>query len=591
MRFQKVTAASAFGRVADVPAEWTDPLTGERRAAGAGAAPDPLPRAVRAGTGSERQRAWLLGETPRPSRAALESEPAAPEVWDPRKSTRDADLAAARAFVGRGPHAADGGADDRGSDVKTGFQVTKAPNVALPTKANATAVATKGASTGGVHDADAASGMQVKLRVDAAANDAELRRETEAVLKSQIETLDLKDARLASYASTFVAAAAPAVVSAVPLEGETDRVANELVWAILTGHGKAAAAETGAAVGPLDSFLKQQVLSVAIRKAREQEAQTALAPATEASDAAQKQETLDTSVFTSASRPDVQFVVRAARTAELRADPVVQQRVGTWALQMLGPSVGVDKHAVRRGLKPEGLAALGRLALQVLADAAAAQRNDAGGRDALIADDTTRGSVAAQTQAALQKLAAVLKPETATHARAAATGFAGMQAPTTGRSVAAAQLLRDERFAADLQLMATFVPTDEAPDVVVGALLESMLADAPADVAKHVADVFAGLEAAGQENAEGGKQALVSSRGVGGSLDTAGAIGSDARRRQNDAAPQAPTVVRDTAAAAASFGSRRREPQGAAAFRIMSEISAEESVKQGTLISAESDSL
>jgi hypothetical protein len=62
---------------------------------------------------------------------------------------------------------------------------------------------------------------------------------------------------------------------------------------------------------------------------------------------------------------DIQYVSKASKT-ELKNDSLVQERIGTWAISVMGQSVKLDKSALRKGLKKEALQALGRIAMQLI---------------------------------------------------------------------------------------------------------------------------------------------------------------------------------------------------------------------------------
>jgi hypothetical protein len=204
---------------------------------------------------------------------------------------------------------------------------------------------------------------KLKYDLDVADND---RPQMDVLLKAKIESMDLSDPRLNSYAQTFVAGMSPVVISTTPLQGPDDKIAHELIWDILTskGQGSDQTVNAESTEPDLGAFLKQQILLQQNIAAAAQEKNAAMKGAEIQIDYKTNQEKLSSEKTTLSL--DIQYVVKAAKTAELKNDSLVQQRVGTWALQVMGQRVKLDTSAMKKGLKKEGLQALGRIAMQLL---------------------------------------------------------------------------------------------------------------------------------------------------------------------------------------------------------------------------------
>lgn len=203
---------------------------------------------------------------------------------------------------------------------------------------------------------------QMKFKVD---TDAEfhLKQEFDAIYQAELDSVDLADPRLQSYAQTLVAGISPAIISTVPLMGPTDKIANDLVWDILTSKGLGAdqTLEATSNIPDLNTFLKQQILLQAQQKSMEQEQYNKAAESN--ADYKSNQEKLHPT--RNMISTDIQYVAKASKT-ELKNDSLVQERIGTWAISVMGQGVKLDKSALRKGLKKEALQALGRIAMQLI---------------------------------------------------------------------------------------------------------------------------------------------------------------------------------------------------------------------------------
>jgi hypothetical protein len=206
---------------------------------------------------------------------------------------------------------------------------------------------------------------QIKFKLDSDSEFGISRNQLDAIYQAEIDAVDLADPRLQSYAQTFVAGIAPAILSTVPLQGNTDKIAHELIWDILTskGLGSDQTIEAQSNMPDLNTFLKQQVLLQAQQKSMAQEQVAAMKAADVHSDYKSNQDKLNAT--RNMISTDIQYVAKAAKT-ELKNDTLVQERVGTWAIIVMGQSVKLDKSALRKGLRKEALQALGRIAMQLI---------------------------------------------------------------------------------------------------------------------------------------------------------------------------------------------------------------------------------
>ena len=348
---------------------------------------------------------------------------------------------------------------------------------------------------------------QMKFKVD---TDAEfhLKQEFDAIYQAELDSVDLADPRLQSYAQTFVAGIAPAIISTVPLQGPTDKIANDLVWDILTskGLGSDQTLEATSNIPDLDTFLKQQILLQAQQKSMEQTQHLKAAEAN--ADYKSNQERLHPT--RNMISTDIQYVAKASKT-ELKNDSLVQERIGTWAISVMGQSVKLDKAALRKGLRKEALQALGRIAMQLIGTMKITETKfNPNSKEAL--ENTVLGSKS--------------------------------EGPTPQFQIAKIKdMFREEMWVQNLQEIQTLIPFEETADQAMESLREILLNETTTEQETMREDILAGsIQAQSVLQAHFQKSEIIHKRDIAPHSDSAISTIAESSLRQHQ------TIHKETAA-------------------------------------------
>ena len=359
-----------FRLVSELPDSWTDAYTGEARRVDTGSAPEVSQRARQ-----QRRFGGVLdeGEDKRHRHVAREGEEQEAEIVRPQMPSRKDELdSAAKMFIGRAEHQAQ--AQDMEPKDERVEKTDRKLVIGMHKQQEAEEDDKRFQAAEGIFTTAAASSdASLRFRLDRK-EDTDMRIEGSTNVRAELaEQIDLHDPRLASFAQTLITAAASQVLDAIPLQGGDDRIANELVWDILTQRGEQAA---GVELRPMQhtqlaGWIKRRVVDEAERRLAVLGAGGLESGASALGEnlPGAKREALETRQ--TAGAPDLQLLLQATNP-ELKNDTMMQERVGTWALHVLSGKVGVDQAAVRKGLKADGLQALGRLTLELLAASKAA---------------------------------------------------------------------------------------------------------------------------------------------------------------------------------------------------------------------------
>lgn len=377
----RLTARQAFPKLEPDLETWTNEYTGEVRHA-----VEPVRAEAKAdysiSSGSiARRNAFFEGHVKVSKRDVQEEEGKEAEQIQFQIVDRNKDLQQASAYVGKSTHGASSDATDRGQATALTFargyrsDTTQSKQDDLTTADRVMEDALDGVS--------AKEQAEIRLRMQLK-NETMLGEQVDVLVRGMIESYDQKDAKLlATVAPDVLARVAGGIFDARATESESDKLAAQLAWDILTERpvGVQAGDTIAAQQKELDLLFKQ-ALEQQVRSHSDRLIGSSVAAHGSRQQGLSKQETLE---IMDAMRmaPDIQAVVSISRKFDhKRQDPVLTEQIGRWAFEILSSSPFVDKTAIRKGLKPEGLQALGRVTLQLFHTQEAQQKRTSHVRDA-----------------------------------------------------------------------------------------------------------------------------------------------------------------------------------------------------------------
>jgi len=462
-----------FGPVADIPDSWTNLYTGQVRTADEPLSPDILLKkknSINANPFAAEHSGAAKPTKPR------ESEASEPDIIHFNTNTRD--LEAARQFILQ--------ENNIESEPRTETYVRDPHRLIVGALLDELGPNTKQIQLEGP-TLDAQTQAQGRFKVQQ--EQEHTRAQFDAIFQAEIESMDLSDPRLGSYAQTLVAGMAPAVLSSVPLQGPDDKIAHELVWDILTSRGTGSDQTLEAQVSnpELGAFIKQRVLTQAHQQSMAQEKLAAMRAAEAWTDYVPNTDKPVSDKFMLSA--DIQYVLKAAKT-ELKNDALVQERVGTWALSVMGQSVKLDKSALRKGLKKQGLQALGRIAMQLLCTMKT-------GSQVFGSVHTTKfGAENHQTVGAASTRTLEGRQISQTNSKQGMDmekqGFVS-DGPTPQIQITKIRdMFKEESWIQNLQEIQTLVPFEETADVALESLREILLEETSSEAEALRQDILAG---------------------------------------------------------------------------------------------------